>query len=593
MRTRTTPWRVVVALVLGVGASGCAAYHATKLIVGGDSRELRERPEGTPPNAPERPGILLLALDGVDRALLYELLRAGRMPGLATLLGGAGGAFPHAHFDDTFQATLPSSTMVAWATTMTGVAPAQHGVAGNEFFIRERRAFAAPVPVTVDDTSQVIATYTDDYVNDLLLAPTFYERLREREPHVLAWVAMHQISRGADRLLVVDRTVLANASEAFLEDQIAKHVEHEDSRAVYEELDAEVIDVIVDELQRGPVPDVLTVYLTGADSFAHVAESGPDPARREYLVEIIDPLLARLADALREHGALADRWVVVTSDHGHTEVMGDDAHALSMKGNDDPPALLRSAGFRVRPFELEVSEDDDFQTVLAYQGAMAYVYVADRSTCLAPGQPCDWTRPPRFREDVLAVAEVFHRNDLDGAAVPAMRGTLDLVLARVPRATPEDDLPFEVYVGDGRLVPVERYLREHPHADYVDLPARLRDLGVGPHGERAGDVVLLAHNGDRATPAERYYFASRYRSWHGSPGRKDTEIPLIVAHPAASPETISAIVARGLGRRPAQQRLTDLLILLRWPDAGIGPAPGYSSSRMWPWSFSVFANGAS
>lgn len=556
-----------MAAALALAASGCATYHATKLIVAGDSRALRERPEHAPANASERPGILLLALDGVDRALLYDLLRSGRMPALARLLGGAGSTFPHAHFDETFQATLPSSTMVAWVTTMTGEPPARHGVTGNEFFIREQRRFAAPVPVTIEDTAPVIATYTDDYVNELVRAPTFYERLREREPHVLVWVAMHQVSRGADRLLVVDRTVLANAFEAFLEDQVAKHVEQAESRALYEELDSEVIDVVVSQLDEGPVPDVLTVYLTGTDSFAHVAESGPDPARVEYLVDVIDPLLARLADALQAHGALDDRWVVVTSDHGHTQVMGDDAHALSMAGADDPPAVVRQAGFRLRPFALDVPEDDDFQAVLAYQGAMAFVYVADRATCPSAGQPCDWSRPPRFHEDVLAMADAFHRANVDGGSVPAMRGTLDLILTRTPRAVPEDDLPFEVYLGDGRLEPVETHLRKHPRPEYLDLAARLRDLAVGPYGERAGDVVLLAHNGDRPTPAERYYFASRYRSWHGSPSRKDTEIPLIVAHPRASAQTIAATVGRALGPRPAQQRLTDVLLGLRWPAA--------------------------
>lgn len=562
MWTVRLPWGVAVALLLAV-AAGCASIPAAKLIVGGDSRQLRERPDGTPPNAPDRPGILLLAIDGVDRPLLYALLRGGKMPALAALLGGHDGTFPRAYFDDTFQATLPSSTMVAWATSVTGVGPAQHGVTGNEFFIRERRTFAAPVPVTVDDTAQVIATYTDGYVNDLLLAPTVYQRLRDREPNLLVWVAMHQIYRGADRLLIVDRTVLANASEALLEEQVAKHIEHEDSRAVYEKLDDEVVDSVVDELERGPIPDVLTVYLTGTDSFAHVADSGPDPARREYLEQVIDPLVGELATALRAHGALDDRFIVVTSDHGHTEVLGDDTHALSMKGADDPPAVLRNAGFRVRPFELEVPDDDDFQTVLAYQGAMAYVYVADRSTCSTPGHPCDWTRPPRFREDVMAVADAFYRNDEDGSSVPAMRGTLDMVLTRVPRPVAEDDEEFQVYVGDGRLEPLESYLRTHPHPTYVDFPARLHDLGVGPHGERAGDVILLAHNGDRDTPAERYYFASHYRSWHGSPGRKDTEIPLIVANPDASTATLQAIVTQALGSRPSQQKLTDLLLLLR------------------------------
>jgi predicted AlkP superfamily pyrophosphatase or phosphodiesterase len=552
---------------IGTGAlllasAGCALKGA-KLLAGGDSRLLRERPASAPPNAPDRPGILLIALDGVDRALLYDMLQGGEMPAFARLLRADGGSFPHAYFDGSFLSTLPSSTMVAWVTALTGVPPARHGIAGNEFFVRERREMVAPVPVTIDDKTPVLACYTDDYIDAQRLAPSVWERMRTNDPNVLVWVAMQHFHAGADRLLLTDRNVIGKAFEAFIEEQVTKRVSDEDSRVAYEKLDSEVIDVVTDELREGPVPDVLSVYLSGTDSYAHVADKGPDAARREYLREVVDPMLVELADRLNERHALDDRWIVVTSDHGHTEVVHDDAHALSIEGDDEPPALLAKAGFRVRPFELEVPPDADFQAVLAYQGAMAYVYLADRSTCAVPGTACDWSRPPRYREDVLALAEAFHRNDREGHLVPALRGVLDLVLVRRPRPVAEDDLPFEVYVGRGRTQPVAAYLRAHPHPTYVDVPARLHDLAVGPHGERAGDLLLLAHNGDRPTPDGRYYFATLYRSWHGSPSRKDSEIPLIVAHPGFDARTIGSLVHQTLGAKSSQQRLTDVLLALR------------------------------
>jgi len=36
---------------------------------------------------------------------------------------------------------------------------------------------------------------------------------------------------------------------------------------------------------------------------------------------------------------------------------------------------------------------------------MAYVYLADWSTCEREHQPCDWPRPPRFKENVLAASK--------------------------------------------------------------------------------------------------------------------------------------------------------------------------------------------
>jgi hypothetical protein len=568
--SRRLAYLSVLALVTAVG---CTLAGTAKLIGEGDVRELRERPKAARERSSNRPAVLLLDLDGVDRALLYDMLHDGELPKLAALLGGdGGGRFPHAHFDETALSILPSSTMVAWATALTGAPPARHGIAGNEFFIRETRQFAAPVPVSINDTSPVIACYTDDYVDRLRLAPSVWERMRARDPDVLIWVAMQHFHPGADRLLLTDRAVLAKAFEAFLEDQAEKRLAQKKSWVLYEKLDTQVIDVVDQHLADDPLPDVLSVYLSGTDSYAHIAEEGPDPARRAYLRDVVDPLIGRLAEQLANRHALDDRWVVVTSDHGHSEVLRDDAHALSMDGDDEPPALLAKSGFRVRPFKLDVPPDADFQAVLAYQGAMAYVYVADRSTCAQPGQPCDWTRPPRFREDVLRVAEAFHRNNRDGHLVPALRGTLDLVLARRPRPLGTDTLPFDVYVGGGRLVPISRYLRAHPHPTYVELESRLRDLAVGPHGDRAGDVLLIAHNGDRERPEDRYYFASTYRSWHGSPSRKDSEIPLIVAHPRVSAAAIGAAVRAHRGPYIRQQDIADILIDLREPTSAAGGA---------------------
>jgi hypothetical protein len=161
------------------------------------------------------------------------------------------------------------------------------------------------------------------------------------------------------------------------------------------------------------------------------------------------------------------------------------------------------------------------------------------------------------------LAEALHRNNQDGSLAPRLKGTLDLILTRKPRPFSEKDAPFEVYVGDGETMTVTAYLAQHPHPTYVEVEARLDDLAVGRHGERAGDIMLLAHNGDREIPDERYYFASPYRSWHGSPSRQDSEIPFIVASPKFEAQQIRARVAALLGPSPRQQKVTDVLLDLR------------------------------
>ena len=127
----------------------------------------------------------------------------------------------------------------------------------------------------------------------------------------------------------------------------------------------------------------------------------------------------------------------------------------------------------------------------------------------------------------------------------------------------EVDLPFQVYRGGGRLQPLCEYLREHPRPEYVDLERRLDELAVGPAGDQAGDVLLLAHFGDRDQPSERRYFSHPYRSWHGSPSRQDSEVPFILAHPGRSTAELEAIVRPILAAKPRLGAVTDLMLHLR------------------------------
>jgi hypothetical protein len=566
MRTsvlHATAWAGSVCALIALSTGCGAAVQLGDVVVHGDTRELRQRGKEAPESSPDRPALLILALDGVDRSLLYGLLRDGELPSLSALLGGDHGKLPHAHLDETLLSTLPSSTLAAWTTAMTGVTPAEHGIAGNEFFVRETCTLAAPAPVSFSDSEPTLAIYTKDYLGSFLSAPSVYERMRARDPHVLIWVAVHQIFAGADRLLITKPTILAHAFEQIIEDAGSRLTGHKSDPGAYRKLDESVVSGVLGDLEKGPVPDVLTLYLSGTDLYAHVAEEGPDEARRTYLRTVVDPALGKLTERLKARGALDNRYVVLTSDHGHTQVVYDDAHALSTTGDDDPPALVRKAGYRLRPFKLNVAKDHDFNAVFASGGAMAYVYVADRSMCPKEKDVCNWQRPPRYEEDVIPMAEAFYRNNEDGSLVPAMKGTLDLILTRRPKPYLDVDLPFEVYVGNGKTVPVGEYLAAHPHPTYVAVEQRLRDLAVGKHGERAGDVLLLAHNGDRATPDERYYFAARYRSWHGSPSRQDSEVPFIVAHPHRDSASLRAQVERILGPEPRQQKVTDVLLELR------------------------------
>jgi hypothetical protein len=484
---------------------------------------------------------------------LRAAVREGRAPNLAALLGPeseTGDLYEHAYAAPGVLSILPSTTIAAWASVFTGEPPAVTGVPGNEWFAREAMRFYAPAPVTITEIGQALEVFTDDLVGSAIRVPTLFERTEVR-----AFVSLSQIHRGADLLTIPDlgdfgEVVTGIVSGIFEQEAMAQEG--------FVEIDEEAVESLLESMEKHGIPDLQVVYFPGVDLFTHVAEQ-PITDQRRYVGQVIDRALGVLLDAYRRQGVLDDTYVVFVSDHGHTPVIDDERHALAVNDEEDPPALIGRVGFRMRPLVLEPAEDErDYQATLAYQGAFAYVYLADRSTCPVDGDVCDWNRPPRLEEDVLAVAKAFDAANRTGAGAPKLLGTLDLIFARDPRPTSEDALPFQVWNGEA-LVPVGEYLERNPRPDLLDLEARLDGLGAGPYGHRAGDVLLLAKTGTQRPIEERFYFSGLYRSWHGSPTEQDSRIPFIVARTSMPGDAIRDLVQGAVGDAPSQLDVTPLV----------------------------------
>jgi hypothetical protein len=552
-----------LAVLLALGWSylawrGMAPAELASVLAGGGVRELRA------PLRPARGGtrVLVIALDGVGDGELRRALASGSMPRTSEILGSPvddrtwanGWAAPDV------LSILPSTTYAAWGSLFTGRPAAETGVPGNEWFAREEMRFYAPAPVSVEEAEDAVLTYSDGLAGEQLRVPTVYELAGVR-----SYVTLQGFHRGADVLAIPDPAALGRAALSA-----ARGItdDGEVSSEAYRRIDEEGAKVTVEAIERLGVADLQVVYFPGVDLATHVAE---EPLRDQlhYLNEIVDPAIGRILDAYAAAGALDDTWIILVSDHGHTPVLDDERHALQTDTLTDPPAVLRQAGFRLRPFVLHPGDDEqDYQATLAYQGAFAYVYLADRSTCPRPGDRCDWARPPRLAEDVLPVARAFRDASERGTGVPALQGTLELVLAREPRPTSEPALPFRVLAGDS-LVAIGDFLRASPRPALLDLERRLEGLAAGPYGHRAGDVLLLARSGVEIPIDERFYFSARYSSWHGSPTRQDSEIPLLVIHPRHTGAAVRTRVRGAIGGTPDQLSITPLILEL----LGVSPAP--------------------
>lgn len=522
-----------------------------RLVSEGAVVELRD-PMRPPRNS--GPRVLIFTMDGVGDNGFRQAAREGRIPLMAAFLGADdpdSETWVHAYVPRGALSILPSTTYAAWTAVFTGEPVGVSGVAGNEWFDRESRTFLAPAPVSVPGYGDAVRVYSDALLHDWIAPPTLFERADVRS--IAALTAQH---RGADLLVTPHPGFLADVVGGIT----AGVREDDDSEPdLYSALDRQATRMTLDAFDEYGIPDLTVIYFPGIDLYTHVAEPALEK-KIDYLSDVTDQLVGDVLEAYSNAGLLDETYVIFIADHGHTPTLDSDLHALGTGEDDEWPEVIRRAGFRVRPFEREVEDDADFQAVFAYQGAFAYLYLADRSTCPAEGDACQWNRAPRMEEDVLAAAgSLFAANQPDGD-IPELHNTIDLIFAREPRGIDPAE-PFQVFDGSA-LVPVGEYLAQNPRPDLLDLERRLETLAAGPFGHRVGDILLLSRYRFQDPIEERFYFSRKYRSWHGSPSAQDSEILWILARSNDSGQRLRELAAEVTGDSPDQLHITPLALHL-------------------------------
>ena len=495
--------------------------------------------------------VLVFALDGVGRDQFNEAVQTDAAKNVRQLLGvGSDGTWRNGHSIDDAISILPSTTMAVWASVYSGAPPAETGVSGNEWFDRRQRQFFAPAPVSVTDTTHTAEMLTDGLVGRNIHAPTLFELIGVR-----SFVSLAPVYRGAD---VFTTPPAESVASVFGEVALGVVDDRPVSHDVYSGIDETSVDSVLDAFREHGIPQLQIVYFPGVDLYTHVAS---DPLRNqvEYIGKVLDPQIGRVLDRYRAEGVMDRTYVLFVADHGHTPVLNDDRHALGRDEKDEPTELIQQMDFRLRPFVLGPDKAHrDYSAVVAYQGAFAYVYIADRSKCPDPGQECDWSAPPRFEEDVLPLARAFYGASKRGERVPELKGTLDLVFTRRPERPGLHARAFQV-VQENELLSIPEYLEQHPRPDLVRLAERMSWLAEGPYGDHAGDIVLLSHSSLERPIQDRYYFSGRYHSWHGSPSAQDSRVPLVVAHTSQSRTELSKLCSDAVGALPSVLDITPLI----------------------------------
>ncbi|MBF6567674.1 MAG: alkaline phosphatase family protein [Candidatus Binataceae bacterium] len=533
--TRTA---IAVALLVIVPLLLFACGPAAQVVLQGGEKPLQVKQNPVQAG----PRVIVFALDGAGYNQFMDAVHSGKAPNIQRLFGRdlRGGVFAHAYSVPDTLAVLPT-TLPGWTATFTGTPSAYNGVTGDEFFLRRQMKFYAPVPVSVGNADDTMRMLSDDLLGKVIETPTVFEQLKLR-----SYVSLNGVYRGADIFTQPDRTSYAGMLAAVAK---AALTGSPTDRAVFAHLDQTSVDSVISTIDQHGFPDLQVVYFPGIDLYTHRA-GNPLHDESVYIEEVTDPAVGRVIDYYRQHQMLDKTYILFVADHGHTPAMPDNRHALGNDTDRSLPRLLEGKGFRVRPPALDTT-NQDYQAVMAYQGVMAYIYLANRSKCAKQGMKCDWTRPPRFRQDVMPVVRALYRSNRIGRPIAQFKGTLDLIFARVPVAAGRNTHEFEIFDGR-RLVPIRDYLRRHPRPDLVDLDQRMRWFSAGPYGDRDGDIVVLPKFSYTKPIQDRYYFGPPYCSEHGSPSLQDSHIPLVLASTAASGQQLRRLV-RGLTARPPTQ----------------------------------------
>ncbi len=506
-----------------------------------------------PPPAAFGPRVIIFALDGAVPDQLMQAIRSGRSPHIAALLGKdkGNGLFEHAYSAPRASSILPSSTIADWAAIFTGRPPAQNGVTGDEWFVRETATFYAPVPISVQDTVDVAKVVNDDLIGKTLKSPTLYELLGKR-----SYVSLLSVHHGA----TLYTTVAALSSLTDLLGRVIGGVLSSDPQnSLSAALDLEAVQKLTEAIDTHDMPDLQVVYFPGLDIFTHTSKD-PLESQGRYLESVVDKGVGSVLETYQKKGGLAGTYVIFISDHAHIPTLADEEHKIGTGDEDSPFGLVAKSGFRVRKPLVNLGDlDKDYQAVLAYQGFMAYVYLADRSSCPNEHDPCDWKKPPRFKEDVMPVVRAFYDANRTGNPIRKLKGTIDLIFARAPVPEGQNARPYEVFDGQN-LIPIRDYLKGHPRPDLVRLEERLNWLSAGPYGNRAGDILLLARACSNLPIEDRYYFAGiTHYSWHGSACEGDSHIPFIIVQEGGSGERLRALMRKFGGDSPSEMALTPLV----------------------------------
>lgn len=320
---------IVLAAALLGGVTACGLVERT--VTSGGEQKLK--PTASVPMA--APRVIIFALDGAGHDQLMEAIGSGKAPNMAGLLGKdeGNGLFAHGYSAPHALSILPSSTIADWAAIFTGQTPAWDGVTGDEWFVRETMEFYAPVPVSVQDTTDITKVVNADLVGRSLAVPTLYQQIGGRSN-----VSLLSVYKGANLYTTVAPSSLVGLFAALISGKVEGDSAEQSLSA---DLDRDSVPKLIDAINEHGIPNLQVVYFPGIDIYTHQVK---DPLRFQvaYLEQVTDPLVGKVLDFYRKENALDGTYVMFIADHGHIPVMDDRIHSIGTGAGRRSPCCAGS-----------------------------------------------------------------------------------------------------------------------------------------------------------------------------------------------------------------------------------------------------------
>ena len=382
--------------------------------------------------------ILLVVIDAATPHVVCPAIRTGRLPVMQRLVDAG-------TMHEQSASIFPSITPAATTSIITGCYPAEHGITGASWF---------------DNSTQEVAYYGDDFwviaregfgefIRDFLLrlngdrlrAPTLFEMI-ERSGRTAACLDYLVFRGNVPHKVRVPGLIAAlpgvpfsetveGPSTLYLGDFVGTPSPHGrtlDKRGGllhrFGMDDASTGALLADLFAEKALPDFTVAYFADNDYRSH--EVGPHAA-----LSVVERVDAMLGDAFEAAGGiervLDGTCVIITSDHGHCDVLADGAQAVIRLDR-----LL--AGFRQA--ELGAAWKPRDEIMICPNMRAAQIYVRRPTPALVEQIARDVLTDPRVDQVIYRTA--LSRREAEGYSVATARGRLDFARGESESATGED-----------------------------------------------------------------------------------------------------------------------------------------------------------